>query len=444
MQNIIPALRELLGKEAVPSTVADRLGASLSPGAGNPQTALPLAVARPGHLAQLSRLIHFCRGNGLALRVRGGNAAWFNAPIPKSSILLDMTGLDRILEINVEARTVTVQAGCSCDKLRKALACRGLFLPWLYPSGLATCGGVLATNSWCRESPKYGTAADQALFLKVWDGTGAERHCHSQNGRPSHIDGSLPLASLFCGSRGKLGIIGEAELSLLPMPQACVKIIAAFEDASGLANAIQAILRQGLTPASLLVFNRFAQSLTNFAKPCAWLLALEFYEKASLILEIASAAENCIKTASGSLRDEKGRHVENWPVMLPTLINGRGLPWQAESVACPSERLESLLAGIENLERKYELDCAVFGPLLSGRAQALVAGGDQARRENFLHDLFILDLVLNKQLDSDENLPESKRAWLAAKRGPDNIDQRLKELFDPDGIFPPLHKVGCQ
>lgn len=445
MANILQSLLELFGPEIILSSVSARAAASFSPGnSANFAANLPLAVARPRHISQLGKLIGFCAENHLSIRIRGGNTGWFNAPPPKDAVLLDMSALNRILRIEAIGRTVAVQGGCACDYLRKALAAHNLFLPWLYPSGLATIGGVLAANAWGPESPKYGVASNRALTLKVWDGTGIERVLYTQNCRAPHLDASLPLGNLFCGSRGTLGLIGEAELSLLPMPEACAKILASFSHAEDLANCINSLLERGMEPASLLAFNHGALKLLNYCEPCAWLLALEFYENSCSIQEIVRHAAECVSNAHGIQQPAWGHDVRNWLDILPALLNARTDGWQADSIGCPPDRLSSLLEGIENLARQYGVEIAAFGPLLSGRAQILVFEGDLQERHAFLRDLFILDLVLNGQLESDAMLPASRKEWFAAKRREQGLDMTLKSIFDPAGILPPLDLLAGQ
>lgn len=442
MSSILQSLLEMFGPEMILTSRAELVALSISPGRpGSFNANLPLAVARPRHISRLGKLIKFCAENHLSIRVRGGNTDWFHAPLPKDVLLVDMTALDRILRIDASARTVAVQAGCSCDYLRKALAVHKLFLPWLYPTGLATIGGVLAANVWGPESPKYGALSNCALTLKVWDGSGIERICHTQNCRAPHLDSSLPLGNIFCGSRGTLGLIGEVELSLLPMPGACVKFISSYDDPESLASAVNSLLDQGQQPASLLVFNQEALKLLNYDGACKWLMILEFYEKSCAIPEVVSLVSQCVVNNHGRLQPQWGHDARNWLEIIPVLLNARTTAWQRSTIGCPPDRLSSLLESTENLARQYGVECTVFGSILSGRARILVYGGDQRDQQAFLHDLFILDLILNGQLESDEDLPSSRKEWLTAKREASGLDMALKGFLDPDGVFLPLDSL---
>ena len=182
-----------------------------------------LAVAQPANIEELAALVACAVDGGYATVPRGGGMSYTGGylAIQEDTVLIDMLRMDRVLEVNEEDMYVTVQCGCTWEKLYKTLQNTGFRTPFWGPlSGLkATVGGGLSQNSVFWGSGQYGSAADCVLSLDVVlaDGsvlsTGSASQCNSS---PFFRHYGPDLTGLFTCDTGALGFKATATLPLIP------------------------------------------------------------------------------------------------------------------------------------------------------------------------------------------------------------------------------------
>ena len=228
-----------------------------------------LAVARPGSTAEVAAIVKACAAAGVALVPQGGNTGLAVGAIPDASgtqLLLSLTRLNAIREIDAANLTMTVEAGCVLQTLQEAAQKAGFLFPLsLAAEGSCTIGGNLATNAGGTQVVRYGNTRDLCLGLEVvtaqgvvWRGTSGLRKDNT----------GYDLRDLLIGSEGTLGIITAATMKLYPLPAAQLTAWAAvpsFEAAVELLGLAHRHLGSGLT--GFEVMGRFALSLVDKHMP---------------------------------------------------------------------------------------------------------------------------------------------------------------------------------
>jgi FAD/FMN-containing dehydrogenase len=211
------------------------------------------AVLRPGDRDALARVLAVLAKSGVPIIARGGGLSYtdgFLATQP-NSVLIDTSGLDRIVAIEAADRYVTVECGVTWAALDAALAPLGLRTPYWGPlSGLrATVGGALSQGSVFLGSGLYGAIGDSVLGLRVItvDGrsvvTGAAA---AANTAPFTRWFGPDTTGLFIGDAGALGIKVEATLRLIDRPAALDWLSFEFAKVADLHAAMSEVSRQGL------------------------------------------------------------------------------------------------------------------------------------------------------------------------------------------------------
>ena len=215
------------------------------------------AVARPGNAAQLAEIARFASQQGLALVPRGGGMSYSSGYVcaEAPAICLDMAAMSEIIEINAEDMHVTVQAGCTWQKLHQALEPKGLRTPfWGTLSGIkATVGGSLSQNSLFWGSARHGSAADSVIGFEIVlangellrTGAGAQRHA-----APFFRHYGPDLTGLFTCDSGALGIKAAVTLKLLPAAPGRAYASFGFSGHRALLGAMSEVSRQNLAEAS--------------------------------------------------------------------------------------------------------------------------------------------------------------------------------------------------
>lgn len=210
-------------------------------------------VLRPANIEQLAAAVAEAAGAGCAVIARGGGMSYSSGYVPDEadSVLIDMRGMNRVLEINRRDMFVTMEAGTTWSELHEALAGTGLRTPyWGTLSGIhATVGGSLSQNSIFWGSGHHGSAADSALALKIVlaDGTVLDTGSAGQkNAGPFFRQHGPDLTGLFCGDCGALGIKAAVTLRLIPELSERAFAAFAFEAYPAMLAAMAEISRQDL------------------------------------------------------------------------------------------------------------------------------------------------------------------------------------------------------
>jgi D-lactate dehydrogenase (cytochrome) len=176
-------------------------------------------VLRPGAVAEVAAILALANETGTPIVPQGGNTGLVGGQIPHhGEIVLSLTRLDRIREVDPTSNTITAEAGVTLGRVRAAAAEVDRLYPLLLPSeGTCTVGGNLSTNAGGTTALAYGVARAQVLGLEVVLADG--RVLNNLNKLKKDNTG-YDLKNLFIGAEGTLGVITAAVLRLIPRPRA--------------------------------------------------------------------------------------------------------------------------------------------------------------------------------------------------------------------------------
>ena len=175
-------------------------------------------VLRPGSVAEVSQILQLANETAMPLVPQGGNTGLVGGQIPfNDEIVLSLTRLDRIREVDPTSNTITCEAGVTLQHAREAAAAVDRLYPQLLPSeGTCTIGGNLATNAGGTAALAYGIARAHVLGIEVVLADG--RVLQDLNKLKKDNTG-YDLKNLFIGAEGTLGVITAAVLRLVPRPR---------------------------------------------------------------------------------------------------------------------------------------------------------------------------------------------------------------------------------
>lgn len=205
----------------------------------------PAAVVRPAHVEEICRLLPWAAARGIGVTPWGAGSSVTGAPLAEDGIALDLARLDRVIEVNEEALTVTVQAGCLGQRLEDDLNARGYTLHHS-PQSLnrSTVGGWVATLASGQFSSRWGSIEDMVLALTVVLADGAVVATKSAPRASIGPD----LKRVFLGSEGTLGVVVEATLKIMPLPEARRLETVRFASVEAGLRAMRRTARSGLQP----------------------------------------------------------------------------------------------------------------------------------------------------------------------------------------------------
>jgi FAD/FMN-containing dehydrogenase len=241
-------------------------------------------VLRPGSTAEVAEILKLANETETAVVPQGGNTGLVGGQTPlNSEIVLSLTRLDRIREVDPTSNTLTCEAGVTLQRAREAAAAANRLYPQLLPSeGSCTIGGNLSTNAGGTAALAYGIARSHVLGIEVVLADG--RILHDLNKLKKNNTG-YDLKNLFIGAEGTLGVITAAVLRLVPRPrsietafvgvpspEAALALLTAVADAAGGGvTSYELLPRTGME----IVLRHAAGCRDPLAAPHPWYVLIE-------------------------------------------------------------------------------------------------------------------------------------------------------------------------
>ena len=203
---------------------------------------------------EVSEVLTYAYDNEIAVTPRGAGTNLVGATVPvKGGIILDLSRMNRILELDTDTMTVTVEAGILLRDLQSFVEERGLFYPPDPGEKASSIGGNISTNAGGMRAVKYGVTRDYVRGLEVVRSDGTVLTVGSKNVKDTT---GLPLKHLFIGSEGTLGVITKCILRLVPKPEAALSVLIPYPDLSTGIASVRTILQSNVNPTAVEFLER--------------------------------------------------------------------------------------------------------------------------------------------------------------------------------------------
>lgn len=434
------------------ATDAETLAVASIDRSGSVPVGQPLAVVRPGSVEEAQGILRVATRHRVPVVPRGaGTGLAGGATAGGGSLVLDLSGLDRIREISLEDAYAVVEPGVLTADLDRAAGAHGLrYAPDPASAEISTIGGNIATNAGGLRCVKYGVTRDAVLGLDVVLADGTLIHTGRRTAKGV---AGFDLTSLFTGSEGTLGVIVGATVRLRPVPELTLTAAAAYADVAAAARACAAVVADHRDPAMLELLDRATLEVVDRSQGTDYAtrggaLVIAQADGTSAEREIGSIAAVLGTEATwveqGVDEASSERLVRVRRLALPS-IQAFGEAF-IEDIAVPRSRLAEAFAGVGRIAERHGVAIYSFAhagdgnlhPIIgwprgdgrSGPPPAVLAAGD---------DLFALALDLGGTVTGEHGVGILKRAWLAREVGAENlaVHRRLKAALDPDGILNP-------
>jgi D-lactate dehydrogenase (cytochrome) len=265
---LIDTLAGIVGADAVLTSLEDRQFYSLDFSEEGGATAM--AVVRPKSADQVSAIVRAARAAGVAVNTRGGGMSYTkgHVPVRPETIVVDASGLDRVIEVNTVDRYVTLETGVRWVDLRAALRDTGFRVPYLgtLSGNFATVGGGLSQNA---TGMGRMTLAEHVLGLEVVLGDGRVLKTGSWATRdtlPFYRYNGPDLTGMFLCDSGAFGIKTKVHLLLEPWPKTAFGCVT-FPDRVSLVEAQVAMAQTGLQTEAFAFDGRFLNEYAEHPRP---------------------------------------------------------------------------------------------------------------------------------------------------------------------------------
>ncbi len=394
-----------------------------------------LAVAHAGHVPVVPR----GAGSGLA----GAATAL------RSGIVLDLTGLNRIIEISAEDEIAVVEPGVITADLDRAARTYGLrYAPDPASVEISTIGGNIATNAGGLRCAKYGVTRDAVLGLDV---VLADGRLITTGRRTVKGVAGYDLTSLFVGSEGTLGMIVGATLRLRPEPVSIATVAAFFPDAASAFAAVANIRARGVVPAVAefvdgATLGRIDDHLGTDLRTRGDAFLLLQTDGAGAALEAEMAADALRVSATridlSTDPEDAARLTAIRRAALPALERlGRVV---IEDIGVPRSRMAEAVRSVQQISAATGVSIYTFAHAGDGNLHPIIVLCDGQNPSDpeviaAADGIFGTALRLGGTVTGEHGVGVLKRDWMRRELDPEvqRLQGEIKAVFDPTGILNP-------
>lgn len=405
----------------------------------------PLAVVHARRTEDVTVTLRHAHALRVPVVPRGaGTGLSGGATAGEGTLVLDLSGMNRVLELSADDQLAVVEPGVITAELDRAAGAHGLrYAPDPASAALSTIGGNIATNAGGLRCAKYGVTRDSVLGLEaaLADGTVVRTGRRTVKGVTGY-----DLTALLTGSEGTLAVITSATLRLRPLPVATATLAAYFPSFEEAAEASYAIGRAGVVPAlAELVDGPVLHAVDPALRERGAALLLVQCDGAGAGAEAAAVARvlthaTLVETTEDPAEAESLLAARRGA--LPALERlGRPL---IEDIAVPRSRLAEAAREIRAISQRNAVPVFTIAHAADGNLHPIIVvdpaldGLPDAAWEA-AGEIFALALRLGGTLTGEHGVGVLKRQWVADELGPaaHALQRRIKDAFDPRGILNP-------
>jgi D-lactate dehydrogenase (cytochrome) len=416
------------------------------------QGVLPAGIAWPGSTEEVARILAYTYKENIPITPWGAGTSTEGNPVPvKGGLVVDLTRMDRIIEIRPQDLQADVQPGVFRKTLNHQCGRHGLFFP-PDPGADATIGGMIANNASGVQTVKYGATKDYVMRLTVVLPHGEIIHTGCKAPKSSS---GYDLTRLFVGSEGTLGIVTEATLRLAGIPVHHLAATITFDQLEAASEAVAVMMGSGLEPAALELLTPELIRLMNREKslnlPETPSLFCEFHGISAATLEETAAlteelCRDCGATGfSFGVAEEDRRQLwrarhEAWETIhrahpgKETLIVDAAVPISSypQMVVFSQEQVDA-----------HDAVGYVFGHAGDGNLHVVLVGdpscGDEWQRMEQINDAIVSRAIEKGGTCTGEHgIGIGKRKYMRKEHGAGyDLMRQIKDLLDPKGLMNP-------
>ncbi|MEM1658923.1 MAG: FAD-binding oxidoreductase [Candidatus Jordarchaeales archaeon] len=451
-EEVLSRLVDALGERNVKTDVVERYAYSTD---ASLFSSLPDVVVTPESCSQVVEVVKIASEKRIPVTPRGGGTGLCGGAVPVyGGIVVDMSKMNRILEVDLENFCVVTEAGVTPENLNKELAKHGFFFP---PSPgskrMCTIGGMIATNAGGMHAVKYGVTRNFVLGLKLVIPPGEVLNL---GGKVLKRCLGYDLIQLVVGSEGTLGIITEATLRILPLPEESAVVVAFFDDISTAAKVVNAVLRRVVPSAieildsrSIEAVNRYMPSLNLPQAGAALYFEVEgsrpeVERQVQVIVEACKAHGGRIEWTTDPKEKEKllaGREVVGGAIM--NVDQRRVRVYEAEDVCVPIAQLPRFVEEAHRISEKYGVPVCIYGHAGDGNCHSGIMI-DPTNREEWVKmramakEIYELAVRLGGNISGEHGIGLLRAGYMESiNERALQLMRKVKEAFDPQGILNP-------
>lgn len=439
LKNIIPDESRLVFDHIPPEYLSDTLGRRKG-------SAAALVFAKSTE--EVSKVLKYAHANRIPVTPRGAGTNLVGSTVPvDGGIILDLSQMNRILELDTETMTVTVEPGLLLQDLQAYVEEHDLFYPPDPGEKASSIGGNISTNAGGMRAVKYGVTRDYVRGLEVVTADGTVLTVGGKNVKDAS---GLSLKHLYIGSEGTLAVITKCVLKVIPKPETSLSILVPYPDLKTGIGSVLSILRADANPTAVEFMERnvvkLGEDFSGVRYPCP--------EAGSYILltfdgregEVAASAERIqtLALSSGALDyillTDPQQAADIWKVRGALVKAVEAVSEQEPvDIVVPINRTAEFIGYINQLEQSSGMRMVSFGHAGDGNVHLCVVRGDRDEEtwQKELHEN--MDKAYHKAYQlggiasGEHGIGISKRRYFLRETHWENLRamNQIKDALDP-------------
>ena len=417
---------------------------------------MPEVLVRVRSTEEVSAIMKLAYERTIPVTVRGSGTGLVGAAVPiHGGILLETTKMNKILALDSDNLTVTVQPGV----LLMELAAFAEEHDFLYPPDpgekSATIGGNISTNAGGMRAVKYGVTRDYVRALTVVLPNGEILKLGAAVAKNSS---GYSLKDLVVGSEGTLCVITEAVLKLVPLPKVSVSLLVPFPDMKSAIEAVPHIIRSKVTPTAIEYMSRdtilFSENYLGKRFPdtkneAYILLTFDGNSQTQVEQDMSAVAELCLSIGAldAYIVDTEERKKSVWSARGAFLeaIKASTTEMDECDVVVPGNQVDAFIKYTHELAKQFRVRIPSFGHAGDGNLHVYICRDElgDAEWEKVLSEIF--DRMYQKSVElgglvsGEHGIGYAKKDFLKRQYGdtPIALMRGIKQVFDPKNILNP-------
>ena len=417
----------------------------------------------------VSKILKLCNEYKIPVLARGAGSGLVGSGVAiNGGVMIDMQGMNKILEYDLDNLVVRVQPGVYLHDLAEDCLTKGYMYPPDPGEKFATLGGNVSTNAGGMRAVKYGTTRDYVRAMEVVLPTGEITRFGAVVSKTST---GYSLKDLMVGSEGTLGIITELTLKIVPQAKHTISLIVPFESLDECIATVPVLFRANLKPQAI-----------EFMERKIILASEKYIGKETFPKNIEGTDVNAylLITFDGDNEDEidvlmeqaAELLVDNWAIDVlvadtPSAIKDA---WAARSsfleainsqyklidecdVVVPINKIAPFINFVNEIGEKYDFDVQSFGHAGDGNLHIYTVSNDEDKLDEFnkqvhefMEEIYAKAYEFGGQLSGEHGVGHGKLKYLKEYEGQLNTDlmRGIKKVFDPNMILNPGKVVSAE
>ena len=412
----------------------------------------PMLVVLPSSASEVQRIVRVCHREGIPFVARGHGTGLSGGALPvRNGIVISLARLNRVLDIDIPNRRVTVEPGVINLEITRQVAPHGFYYA-PDPSGQQVCsiGGNVAENSGGAHCLKYGFTVHHVLAVEAVMPDGEL----VQIGSPLPDAPGPDLLGLIVGSEGTLAVVTKVVVRILRRPESVQTLLAAFNTISAAGGAVSDIIGAGIVPAAVEMMDALAIQAAEAAvhpnfPPADTILIVELDGPLSEVQELFAVVEATCRRAGATIVEvaENDQHrARIWKGRKAAFAAmGRVSPnYYVQDGVVPRTKLPEVLGRIRALETRSGLRIGNVFHAGDGNLHPLICydesiPGQSALAEEVAGEILTYCAEAGGSITGEHGVGMDKKNYMPRMFSDDDLDvmQKLRDAVDPKRLCNP-------